>query len=123
MSAGHPFLDRYYDLLGAGDVDGFVALYADDAEIVRYDGVAEGHDAIAAYVREYLGRHPGFTLRSVDALRDADDVLMWDALVDTDSGVIQGTLDAVGVYPVTVSVSDGPEVASSFFYWIVSDAP
>lgn len=89
VSTGHPFLDRYYDLLGAGDVDGFVALYADDAEIVRYDGVAEGRDAIADYVREYLNRHPGFTLRSIDALRDADDVVMWDALVDTDNGVIQ----------------------------------
>lgn len=84
-----PFLDRYYELLGAGDVDGFVGLYAPDAEIIRYDGVAEGLDAITAYVRDHLARHAGFRLRSIDALREADDVLMWDALVDTDNGIIQ----------------------------------
>ncbi len=89
MSAGHPFLDKYYALLAAGDVDGFADLYAPDAEIVRYDGVATGREAIVDYVRTYLGQHPGFTLRSVDALRAADDVLMWDAMVDTDNGILQ----------------------------------
>ncbi|MFW2332508.1 nuclear transport factor 2 family protein [Ilumatobacter sp.] len=89
MSSGTDFVDRFYALLGSGDVDGVVDLYAPDGEIVRYDGVADTRDQIAAYFRGHLGRHPGFSLRSIDQLREADDVLMWDALVDTDHGVLQ----------------------------------
>lgn len=89
MSSGTDFLDRFYSLLGDGDVDGVVGLYADDGEIIRYDGVADTPEEIGDYFRRYLGRHPGFTLRSIDQLREEDDVLMWDALVDTDNGVLQ----------------------------------
>ncbi len=89
MSSGNDFVDRFYTLLGTGDVDGVVALYAADGEVIRYDGVADTPDAIASYFRGHLVRHPGFALRSIDQLRMADDVLMWDALVDTDNGVLQ----------------------------------
>lgn len=90
MSNGGPaFVEQFYGLLGAGDIDGLVALYETDAEIVRYDGVADTSDDIGAYWRNYLSQHPGFTLRSVDQLREADDVLMWDALVDTENGLLQ----------------------------------
>ncbi len=89
MSAGTDVVDRFYALLGSGDVDGLVGLYAGDGEVIRYDGVADTPDQIAEYFRDHLGHHPGFTLRSIDQLREADDVLMWDALVDTDHGVLQ----------------------------------
>lgn len=89
MGTGSEFVDRFYSLLGAGDVDGVVGLYAADGEIVRYDGVADTPEEIGDYFRGYLGRHPGFSLRSVDQLRAEDDVLMWDALIDTDEGVLQ----------------------------------
>ena len=89
MSSGTDFVNRFYELLRAGDVDGVVGLYADDGEVIRYDGVAATADEIAAYFRGYLGRHPGFALRSIDQFREVDDVLMWDALVDTDNGILQ----------------------------------
>ncbi|MDJ0767637.1 MAG: hypothetical protein QNJ12_02545 [Ilumatobacter sp.] len=89
MSTGRDFLDRYYQLLGAGDIDGVVAMYEPGAEIVRYDGVAGTPDEIGGYFRTFLAQHPGFALRSVDQLREHDDVLMWDALVDTDNGLLQ----------------------------------
>lgn len=88
MSNGAEFVERFYGLLGAGDLDGVVELYEADAEIVRYDGVADNRSAIRAYFRNFLMHHPGFTLRQIDALREADDVLMWDALVDTENGVL-----------------------------------
>jgi ketosteroid isomerase-like protein len=88
MSNGTDFVERFYEVLAAGDVDAVLALYEPDAEIVRYDGVADSPGAIAAYFRNFLMHHPGFTLRSVDQLREADDVLMWDALVDTDNGIL-----------------------------------
>jgi predicted SnoaL-like aldol condensation-catalyzing enzyme len=91
MSArtGQDFVDRYYDLLGAGDVDGIAALYGDGGEVIRYDGVAADPDQIRGYFVGFLQRHPGCSLRSVDQIREADDVLMWDALVDTDNGLLQ----------------------------------
>lgn len=83
------FVERFYTLLGAGDVDGVVGLYGDGAEIIRYDGVAADPEQIGDYFRGYLGRHPGFGLRQIDQFREVDDVLMWDALVDTDNGILQ----------------------------------
>lgn len=87
-------VDDYYRLLGGGDIDGLVGLYGPDAEIVRYDGVARTPDEIAGFFQLYLAKHAGLTLRSVDQLTDTADVLMWDALVATDNGVLQ-TLDVM----------------------------
>jgi hypothetical protein len=95
VSADIPALvNEYYRLLGAGDIGGLVGLYGTDAEIVRYDGVARTPDEIASFFRLVLAKYPGFSLRSVDQLTDTDDVLMWDALVDTEAGVLQ-TVDVV----------------------------
>jgi len=89
MSSGTEFVQRYYDLLAAGDIDGVTALYSDDGEIIRYDGVADTADGIADYLRAFVDRHPGFSLNSIAQFREVDEVLMWDALVDTDNGVLQ----------------------------------
>jgi len=89
MSSGTKFVDRFYTLLESGDVEGVAGLYAADGEVIRYDGVADTPDEIAAYFTDYLGRHPGFALRSVDQLREVDEVVMWDALIDTDNGILQ----------------------------------
>ena len=86
---GREFVDRYYSFLAERDIDGIATLYDDDAEIVRYDGVAATIDEIRAYHESYLARNGSIRLQSVDQLREADDVLMFDALVDTDLGVLQ----------------------------------
>jgi hypothetical protein len=83
------FVERFYRLLGAGDVEGVVGLYGPNGEIVRYDGVDAGPTDIAAYFHRFLGQNPGFSMREIYEFRDADDVLMWDALIDTDNGVLQ----------------------------------
>lgn len=83
------FVERFYELLGAGDVDAVLDLYAPQAEIVRYDGIAGTRDDIGDYFNGFLTRHPGFSLHEIVEFRDADDVLMWDALIDTDNGVLQ----------------------------------
>ncbi len=89
MSTGSAFVERFSDLLATGDIDGIVALYEADGEVIRYDGVANTPDEIADYFRGYLARNPGYRLRSVDQLREADDVLMWDALIETEHGLLQ----------------------------------
>lgn len=87
--AGQDLVDRYYERLADGDVDGLVALYADGAEIVRYDGVASTPVEIRGYLQGFLDRHRGAHLRSIDQMRESEDVVMWDALVDTDNGILQ----------------------------------
>lgn len=89
MTTGQEFVERYYALLSEGDIDGVVALYAEGAEIIRYDGVAATPAEIAEYFAGFRVRHPNAALRSVDQLREEDDVLMWDALVDTAHGLLQ----------------------------------
>lgn len=89
METARLFANRYYELLAAGDLERLAMLYADDGEIIRYDGVADTPVAIADYYRRKLAEHPGLRLRQIDRIRRADDVLLWDALVDSDEGVLQ----------------------------------
>jgi ketosteroid isomerase-like protein len=89
MSNAENVVRRYHELLGLGDLQGWLGMYSDDAEIVRYDGVARNRDEFERYFTEHLGRHPGYQLRQIDRIREADDVLMWDALVETEHGVAQ----------------------------------
>jgi hypothetical protein len=87
-------IDRFYELIKAHDAERLSMLYAPDGEIIRYDGVATGHREIEIYYRGYLAGRPGLALRQLDKIRDSGDVLMWDALVDSDVGVLQ-TIDVV----------------------------
>lgn len=89
MSQAETVIARYYELLSQGDLDGVLAMYTDDAEIVRYDGVATTRDELRQYFEGHRARHPGIRLRQIVQVREADDVLMWDALVDTDHGIAQ----------------------------------
>lgn len=82
-------IERYYELLAERDLDSLLALYTDDAEIIRYDGVASTPDELRNYFEQHLERHPGLRLRQIVQVREADDVLMWDALVDTEHGIAQ----------------------------------
>lgn len=89
METARLFAHRYYELINDGDLERLAMLYADDGEIIRYDGVADTPVTIADYYRRKLTEHPGLKLRQIDRIRRADDVLMWDALVDSDEGVLQ----------------------------------
>ncbi len=93
-------IERYYDRLAAGDIDGVLAMYTDDAEIVRYDGVATNPAELRGYFTDHLARNPGLHLNQIVQVREADDVLMWDALVATDNGLLQ-------VVHVTILDDDG----------------
>lgn len=91
MSRGRSLIDRYYELLGACDVAGLTGLYGDGAQIVRFDQVAATSDEIAAFLDAFLRRHRNCSLRSIDQFRETDDIVMWDAMLDTDDGVLQST--------------------------------
>jgi ketosteroid isomerase-like protein len=100
MRDANDTIEQYYTALGAGDIDGVLALYAEGAEIVRYDGVADTDAERRAYFGHHLVRNPGLSLNEIVAIRHADDVLMWDALINTDHGVVQ-------VFHVVILDADG----------------
>ncbi|MEN3976672.1 nuclear transport factor 2 family protein [Emcibacter sp. SYSU 3D8] len=70
----HGIFDRYRDLMGAGDVDGIVALFAPDARWEEPVGSAPsiGHDAIRARYTAALGASGGsISMRPEGAARVA----------------------------------------------------
>ena len=89
MADARGLIERYYAHLTSGDLDGVLGMYSDDAEIVRYDGVAATPDELREYFAQHIVRNPGLRLNSIVRIREADDVLMWDALLDTDNGILQ----------------------------------
>lgn len=97
---GTSLIEMFYERLGSGDPDRVLDMYTDDAEIVRYDGVAATPGEIRRFYTDELERHGHLRLRQIDRVQQADDVLMWDALVDTAHGILQAvhvvTLDDHG---------------------------
>lgn len=89
MTDANALIDEYYGALGDGDITRVLALYLDGSEIVRYDGVANTADEMRQYFEQHLARNTSLRLNQIVDVRSADDVLMWDALVDTDQGVVQ----------------------------------
>ena len=92
--------ERYFAGLAAGDVDAVLELYADEAHVVRYEGVAVGRDQIRAFLVGILDAHGTFQLVSIDDFAAEADVIEWDATVETRDGMLSTssvmTLDGSG---------------------------
>jgi len=97
---GQALAERFGLVMAAGDVDAVVDMYTDGARVVSYSGVARGHDQIRDLYRTSLAFHGTYDVVSIDQLRDADDLVMWDATVQTRAGLLLATqimlLDASG---------------------------
>lgn len=61
-------LQRHVAALTSGDADATAALYADDAQLVSFDGVAEGRAAIADRYRLFYDYHG--TISGVEILHE-----------------------------------------------------
>jgi ketosteroid isomerase-like protein len=96
----HQIAERYFERLAAGDVDAVLDLYATDAHVVRYEGVAIGRDQIRNFLAGMLAAHGRFDLVSIDEFAAEADVVEWDATVETRHGMLRTssvmTLDADG---------------------------
>ena len=93
-------VDQLYTAFGAADLDAIVALYADDAVLVRHDGRAHGPAEIRGFWERYLGNHKPYELDHIVAFRHEDDVVLWDAMVTTDAGKLL-------TYHVAILTADG----------------
>ena len=86
---GRDLFDRRMKALAEGDVEAALEQYADDAQVVRFIGVATGKDEIRAYLTGYLAAYRRFDLVSLDQFREAGDAVLWAATVDTEVGAAQ----------------------------------
>jgi steroid delta-isomerase-like uncharacterized protein len=99
MNQNRELLDRYVELYNAGDLDGCIALYAEDATQRMHDGIFEGPDAI----RERLAR-------DLDAFADATYVV--DSFLDDgDRFADEWTFTGTNTGPS--QLADGSEVPAT----------
>jgi hypothetical protein len=90
-------IHTYLNGLFEGRASDVVALYAADAHIIRYEGVARERD-IESFVDLLVQSRRGGSLHSIDSLVVTEDTISWDATIETSEGPIQ-TSDVFVVSP------------------------
>jgi hypothetical protein len=70
-------------------VGDLVDLYSPDAVIVRHEGSARGSDEIRSFLLGFVTAHGRFELITIDALSECEDVILFDATVETAVGPLQ----------------------------------
>ena len=82
---------RMYDLLSAGDVDGFGDLLADDfVEHEETPGLAPTKDGVKAFFRMYLAAFPDLRLNAADVLASGDKIVARVRATGTHQGAFMG---------------------------------
>lgn len=84
-------VDEFTKALSSRDVDRAVRLYAADAVVVAYGGVATGPDEIRTFLVGFLSGFEQFDLISVDQVQESHDTVLWDATSETGVGALQTT--------------------------------
>lgn len=84
---GLEFYERQLDYLFKKDVDGLIDNhYDEDAELIGFDFVVKGRDALKEHFRNYLGMLGDLKVKSTDKFRETDDTIFFEASVETDLG-------------------------------------
>ena len=91
MTTGQEFAERFHALLAADDLAGLLELYDDDAMVIRFNGAVTGKAEIETFLRGVWEEYRPLELNLIEQLRHADDVIMWDAMLNTSKGVVQVT--------------------------------
>jgi steroid delta-isomerase-like uncharacterized protein len=84
-------LRRAYDLLSAGDVDGFGALLADDfVEHEETPGIAPTKEGVQEFFRMYIAAFPDLRMDAEDVLTSGDKVVARVRCTGTHKGEFMG---------------------------------
>jgi steroid delta-isomerase-like uncharacterized protein len=84
-------LRRCYELLNAGDVDGFGDLLSDDfVEHEETPGLAPTKDGVKAFFRMYIAAFPDLRMDPVDVLPSGDKVVARVKATGTNTGEFMG---------------------------------
>ena len=77
--------------MASGDEAALRALYDPDAVMIRFNGTTTGVDEIVGFLAATRTRHSPYELADIEQEIHAGDVVMWDAMVSTDDGMLQTT--------------------------------
>lgn len=83
---GRAFYERQIALLEAGDVEGLMGQYHEDATLVTFEATVAGLPALREYFRGYLARLGSLRLKSTDRFAETADSILFEATVVTDLG-------------------------------------
>jgi hypothetical protein len=72
--------DRHVRLTEAGDLEGLVGQYHEDAVLLRFDRVVRGRDALREHYAAYLAARPRF--REVLQVAETEDLISYQAVVE-----------------------------------------
>ena len=82
---------RMYDLINAGDIDGFGDLLADDfVEHEEVPGLAPTKDGVKAFFRMYISAFPDLRMNAQDVLASGDKVVVRARATGTHQGEFMG---------------------------------
>ena len=88
MSNKHIY-DRQIECLEAGDLDGLITQYADDAQLVRFDKTISGKEALHEFFAGYLAHIAPFKLVSTDRYTETDDAIFFEATVSANGNTLR----------------------------------
>ncbi|MCP5027256.1 MAG: nuclear transport factor 2 family protein [Actinomycetia bacterium] len=74
-----------------GDLHALTEMYSSDAQVVSHSRSAVGRDQIGAMHKRSLENHGRYEVFSIDQFSSAGDLIMWDATVQTEAGLLQTT--------------------------------
>ena len=87
VTPGRVFYDRHIQFLVDKDVDGLVETnYAPDAELVTFQNVIKGREALRTYFRGYIEMLGDIVVESTDKFAETDDAILFEATVRSNLG-------------------------------------
>ena len=87
LSPGRVFYERHIQFLLDGDVDGLVETnYAPDAELITFQDVIRGREALRTYFRGYIDLLGELVVESTDRFAESDDAILFEATVSSNLG-------------------------------------
>ena len=85
MTKGEKFFQEHADYIGKGDIDGLMeAHYHEDAEMVTFEFVLKGREAIGNYMKESPRTTGNVLGMSIDYFAESDDVIIFKASIKTE---------------------------------------
>lgn len=87
---GRELYDRQIQFLLDKDVDGLVETnYAPDAELISFQTVVKGRDALRTYFRGYVEMLGDLVVESTDKFAETDDAIFFEATVRSALGRVR----------------------------------
>ena len=81
--------DRQIECLKAGDLDGLMDQYAEDAQLIRFDMVVTGKEALRTFFADYIAHIKPFELVSTDKYTDTEDAMFFEATVSANGNTLR----------------------------------